>query len=147
MFITIDPISDHLWKNHPTYNKAKANEDVGLDIPMIKPVVVPANAISFKIKLGFKARPTHGYMLVPRSSISKTSIRLANSIGIIDRTYLGNIIVALIKIDETAPDLVLPLRMVQMIPTPIVHFELEEVESFDVNETERGEGGFGSTNK
>lgn len=98
---------------------------------------------------GIKVKPNYGYyfQIVPRSSISKTGYMLANSIGIIDRTYLGNIIVALIKIDETAPDLVLPLRMVQMIPTPIVHFELEEVESFDVNETERGEGGFGSTNK
>lgn len=98
---------------------------------------------------GIKVKPNFGYyfQIVPRSSISKTGYMLANSVGIIDRTYLGNIIVALIKIDETAPDLVLPLRMVQMIPTPIVHFELEEVESFDVNETERGEGGFGSTNK
>jgi dUTPase len=72
---------------------------------------------------------------------------LANSIGIIDRTYLGNIIVALIKIDDTMPDIILPMRLVQMIPTPIVHFSLKEVDSFDVNETDRGEGGFGSSNK
>ena len=72
---------------------------------------------------------------------------LANSIGIIDRTYLGNIIVALIKIDESAPDLILPSRLVQIIPTPIVHFQMVEVDSFDVQSTDRGEGGFGSSNK
>lgn len=98
---------------------------------------------------GIKVKPNFGFyfQVVPRSSISKTGYMLANSVGIIDRTYLGNIIVALIKIDESAPDLILPMRLVQMIPTPIVHFELEEVDSFDVNETHRGEGGFGSSNK
>lgn len=98
---------------------------------------------------GIKIKPNFGYYfnLVPRSSISKTGYMLANSIGIIDRTYLGNIIVALIKIDDSAPDLVLPSKMVQIIPTPIVHFQLIEVDSIDVNSTDRSEGGFGSTNK
>jgi dUTP pyrophosphatase len=97
---------------------------------------------------GIKVKPNFGYyfQVVPRSSISKTGYMLANSIGIIDRTYLGNIIVALIKIDESAPDLILPMRLVQMIPTPIVHFELDEVDNLDSNETHRGVGGFGSTN-
>ena len=98
---------------------------------------------------GIKVKPNFGYyfQVVPRSSISKTGYMLANSVGIIDRTYLGNIIIALTKIDESMPDLALPIRLAQMIPMPIVHFELEEVDSFDVNETHRGEGGFGSTNK
>lgn len=97
---------------------------------------------------GIKIRPNFGYYftLVPRSSISKTGYMLANSIGIIDRTYLGNIIVALIKIDENA-NLNLPAKLVQIIPTPIVHLELTEVDTFDINSTDRGEGGFGSTNK
>lgn len=98
---------------------------------------------------GIKVKPKFGYYftLVPRSSISKTGYMLANSIGIIDRTYLGDIIVALTKIDENAPDLELPCRLVQIIPNHIVHFEFEEVESFDLNETERGEKGFGSSGK
>ena len=88
LFIEIDPVKDHYWKNHPTYSKAKKNEDVGLDIPMQESIIVPAYVKSFQINLQFKAKPSHGYMLVPRSSISKTSIRLANSIGIIDKnTY------------------------------------------------------------
>ena len=32
-FITIDPDDDSYWTNHPTYSKARKNEDVGLDIP------------------------------------------------------------------------------------------------------------------
>lgn len=98
---------------------------------------------------GIKVKPNFGYYftLVPRSSISKTGYMLANSIGIIDRTYLGNIMVALRKIDKNAPDLVLPQRLVQLIPNQIIHMELNEVDSFDINESERGEGGFGSTGK
>lgn len=98
---------------------------------------------------GIKIKPNFGYYfnLVPRSSISKTGYMLANSIGIIDRTYLGNIIVPLIKINKNATDLVLPIRLVQLIPTQIIHFQLEEVDNFDVTETHRGDGGFGSSNK
>lgn len=128
----------------PTKERAS---DSGYDLVLLEKIKTVGKVEFYDT--GIKVKPNFGYyfQIVPRSSISKTGYMLANSVGIIDRTYLGNIIVALIKIDETAPDLVLPLRMVQMIPTPIVHFELEEVESFDVNETERGEGGFGSTNK
>ena len=73
LFLSIDPENDHYWKTHPTYNKAVKNGDVGLDIPMQESVIIPSKARSFKINLKFKASPTHGYMLVPRSSISKTS--------------------------------------------------------------------------
>lgn len=98
---------------------------------------------------GIKIKPNFGYYfnLVPRSSISKTGYMMANSIGIIDRTYLGNIMVALVKNNKSAPDLILPSKLVQIIPVPIVHFQLVEVDSFDVNSTDRGVGGFGSTGK
>lgn len=98
---------------------------------------------------GIKIKPNFGYYfnLVPRSFISKTGYILANSIGVIDRTYLGNIIVALIKIDDSMPDLVLPSRLVQIIPTQIVHFQLTEVDNIDINSTNRSDGGFGSSNK
>ena len=52
--------------------------------------------------------------LVPRSSISKTGYMLANSVGVIDRTYTGNVLVPLIKVDKSMPDLILPARVVQL---------------------------------
>lgn len=94
---------------------------------------------------GIKIRPGYGYYfeLVARSSLTKTGYILANAVGIIDRTYVGNIIVPLIKLDKTAKDLELPGRYVQIIPKQIVHFDLVEVDSFD--ETQRNSSGFGST--
>ena len=74
LFIKIDPEESHHWENHPTYKKAMQNKDVGLDIPMQNSVVIPAGSRSFKINLRIKTEPNHGYMLLPRSSISKTSI-------------------------------------------------------------------------
>ena len=143
MFITIDPISDHLWKNHPTYTKAKTNEDVGLDIPMLKPVIIPPKAISFKIKLGFKAKPTHGYMLVPRSSITKTTIRLANSIGIIDKNYRGEVMVVVDNLKDEEVTLSEGSCYFQIVSFDgkLPNYQIENVS----DETSRGAGGFGST--
>lgn len=143
LFLTIDPSDDHYWKNHPTYKKAMTNSDVGLDIPMQKSILVPPNARSYKINLDFKACPTHGYMLVPRSSISKTNIRLANSIGIIDKKYRGDIMVAVDNIGDS--DVLLQEGCCYF---QIVAFDgnLPKYQIDDVNtDTSRGDGGFGST--
>lgn len=97
---------------------------------------------------GIQIVPDYGWYfdVVPRSSIAKSGYMMANSFGVIDRTYTGNILIALIKIDPEAPDIELPMKIVQMIPRPIVHFELTEVDSLDeLSQTERGQGGFGST--
>jgi deoxyuridine 5'-triphosphate nucleotidohydrolase len=94
---------------------------------------------------GIKIQPAYGWYfdLVPRSSIAKSGYLLANSIGVIDRTYVGEILVPLIKYDPGAPDLELPARIIQIVPRPIVHVEIVEVSSLE--ETRRGTGGFGST--
>jgi deoxyuridine 5'-triphosphate nucleotidohydrolase len=96
---------------------------------------------------GLIVEPPLGWYLdvVPRSSIIKRGYILANSVGIIDRSYRGEILVPLIKIDPEAPDLELPARVAQLIPRPIVHFPLHE--SQELSATERGAGGFGSTGK
>lgn len=94
---------------------------------------------------GIKIQPDYGWYfdLVPRSSIIKTGYMLANSVGVIDRTYVGNVLVPLIKINKNAPNLELPCRIVQIIPRPIIHIDFKYVNNLD--DTKRGEGGFGST--
>jgi deoxyuridine 5'-triphosphate nucleotidohydrolase len=117
--------------------------DSGFDLTLIK----KAKQIG-KVELydtGIKVQPSYGWYLIlaARSSIIKSGYMLANGIGIIDRSYVGPILVPLIKIDPDAPDLPLPNRLVQLIPTPIVHGAFIQVEDFE--ETARGAGGFGST--
>jgi dUTPase len=95
--------------------------------------------------------PPSGYYfdMVPRSSMIHTGYMLANSVGIIDQGYTGEVIVPLIKIDPCAQDLELPCKMVQLIPrrwygfNPIL-MELEHDNQTPVS-THRGSRGFGST--
>ena len=68
---------------------------------------------------------------------------LANAVGVIDRAYVGEVLVPLVEFDPAAPDLPLPARVVQLIPRPIVTGEVVEVAQLE--DTARGSGGFGST--
>jgi deoxyuridine 5'-triphosphate nucleotidohydrolase len=117
--------------------------DSGFDLVLLEPYKVLGDVTLFDT--GIKIQPAYGWYfdLVPRSSISKTGYMLANSVGVIDRTYVGPVLVALRKVDPSAPDLELPSRLVQIIPRPIIHVQFVEVDSLD--ETERGVGGFGSS--
>jgi deoxyuridine 5'-triphosphate nucleotidohydrolase len=94
---------------------------------------------------GISVQPPAGFYfdLVPRSSIIKTGYMLANSVGVIDQSYTGEIMVPLIKIDPNAPDIELPCKVVQLIPRR--WYGLIPVQDNQTNETLRGNGGFGST--
>lgn len=86
-----------------------------------------------------------GYYMYPRSSISKTPLRLANSVGIIDSGYRGNLMAAL--------DCHLPagekytvnsgVRLAQICAPNLMPFIVKVVDNLD--DTTRGAGGFGST--
>ncbi|WP_420455199.1 hypothetical protein [Rubrivirga sp.] len=123
-------------------SKSRAS-DSGFDLVLLEPVKVLGDVTLYDT--GVRVQPAYGWYfdLVPRSSISKTGYMLANSVGVIDRTYTGPVLVALRKVDPEAPELALPARLVQIIPRPIVQVRIVEVDDLDT--TERGAGGFGST--
>jgi dUTP pyrophosphatase len=88
-----------------------------------------------------------GYYMYPRSSLSKTPLRLANSVGIIDAGYRGPLIGmfdcltnAEYKVDEFTRLLQICGPNLMPIFVRVVHV-VEELSQ----ETRRGEGGFGST--
>jgi dUTP pyrophosphatase len=93
------------------------------------------------------------YYLYPRSSISKTELRMANSVGIIDAGYRG----PLIGVFDIPYDMVYTLnkivldkqsRVLQICSNDLSPFRVELVESIeDLQLTWRGDGGFGSTGK
>lgn len=121
--------------------------DAGYDLTVIKVAKKFLQNITL-YDTGIKIRVGHGLYaeVVPRSSLSKSGYMLANSIGIIDRSYNGNIFIALIKVDPEAPDIELPFKCCQMIFRQQVHVNITEVNS-SFEDTARGEGGFGSTGK
>lgn len=85
-------------------------------------------------------------LLFPRSSISKTPLRMANSVGVIDAGYKGEIKVPLFNTDEVEIiDIDTYDRIAQLVIVPCMDFELEVAD--DLGNSERGTGGFGSTGK
>jgi len=133
--------------------------DAGFDLYMPKEQVWLANE-TLKTRLGVRCsavrcvqnpavrgdlveKPTAFYMY-PRSSLSKTPLRLANSVGIIDAGYRGELMAAL---DNRKTDGSYAVgkgqRLVQICMPNLEPFQVQLVDSLD--ETERGEGGFGST--
>ena len=90
-----------------------------------------------------------GYYLYPRSSISKTQLRLANSIGIIDSGYRGHIM-AMFDVINNENYWIDPYdRLVQLCAPSLVPIIVEIVDHIEDlgEETERGTGGFGSTGR
>ena len=97
---------------------------------------------------GIAVEIPEGYfgMLTPRSSIFKKSLELTNSIGIIDSNYRGEIMAKFRSTTTVVPAVYKPGdRICQLIILPVADVQLEEVE--ELSETERGEGGFGSTDE
>lgn len=88
-----------------------------------------------------------GYYLYPRSSLSKTSLRLGNSVGIIDSGYRGNIIGMFDCIN--ADYVVKPLdRLVQICAPSLAPIFVEIVRNVEeLGMTSRGSGGFGSSGR
>jgi len=133
------------WNAHATYETAQQNEDSGLDIPMPESITVPGKSIAFTIDLGIKTEANWGYMLLPRSSISKTPLRLANSVGIIDKAYRGKLMVKLDNLSDTDFTLEKGKYYFQIIAYNGILPTFTLVET--LSETLRNEGGFGSTTK
>lgn len=74
---------------------------------------------------------------------TKRGLRPANCVGVIDSDYRGEIIVALHNDTEKCETIHSGDRIAQMVIMPYLGVQLNEVE--ELNSTERGNGGFGST--
>ena len=133
-------------KNHSqavTPSKAYPS-DTGYDLTIIDVKKKLNNGVVL-FDTGISVKPPEGYYteIVPRSSLSKTGWMLANSLGIIDSSDRGNVLIALIKIDPNASEFQIPFCKFQLILRKLEVAEMLEVSTLE--DTERGEGGFGST--
>ena len=80
----------------------------------------------------------------PRSGLAwKHGISIPNSPGTIDSDYRGEIKVMLVNLSTDTFVITRGMRIAQMVIASVVQMELQVVDSLE--ETERGEGGFGST--
>ena len=85
-------------------------------------------------------------LLFPRSSISKTPLRMANSVGVIDSGFTGEIQVPLYNTSEVEiRDIEQYDKIAQLVIVPLADVSLEIVD--ELEESERGANGFGSTGR
>ena len=83
-------------------------------------------------------------LLIPRSSIWKKSLWLTDNVGVIDSDYTGEIMAVMKATTDVVPAIYKPgERFCQLVIVPVPEYTIIEVEN--LTETERGEGGFGST--
>jgi len=100
------------------------------------------------IPTGLAMAVPEGYFgaVVARSGLaSKQGLRPANCIGICDSDYRGEYTVAIHNDSEAEREICPGDRIAQLIIMPFLSVEFTEVEELD--ETERGAGGFGSTGR
>lgn len=99
------------------------------------------------IPLGIKCQPDAGDMallIFPRSGLSsRHGITLANAVGVVDTDYRGEWQVPLHNISQMPFTVEHGMRIAQLVCVPV--FFPEILETLSVDETMRGEGGFGSS--
>ena len=84
------------------------------------------------------------FFLLPRSSISKTPLRVSNSIGLIDAGYRGELQAPIDNISDDNYLIKRGTRLFQIVNPSLVPFKNIEVVD-NLSKTDRGSGGFGST--
>ncbi len=137
---SIHPKAKEYYLNHGHFHKG----DAGLDLYIVENILfMPGETKT--IKLGINCEPSDGkaYYLLPRSSISKTPLRMANSIGLIDGGYRGEIMAVCDNIKNIEYQLNPGQRLFQLVSPDSSPIEYEIREKLTT--TTRGDGGFGST--
>lgn len=148
MKLQIKKLSDKIGTDIPLpYYATAGAAAVDLHACINEPVTIPAGE-RVRIPTGLAVAIPDGHVgiLAVRSSMGiKHGVTLTNGIGVIDSDYRGPLSVGLFNTTGT-PYTVLPSdRIAQLMVVPVVCPELELVD--ELSETERGQGGFGSTGR
>ena len=137
-----------MYENHAHFHQG----DAGLDLYCVEDITIKAGEsakIDLKIQCeAFKTKTKKtncSYYLYARSSISKTPLRMANTVGIIDAGYRGNIMMVVDNIKNKEYTVKKGDRLCQICGPTLGSIHMKLVD--ELNKTSRGSGGFGSTGK
>ena len=127
----------------PSYAKSG---DAGMDL--IATSIISDTQFQITYGLGIALEIPEGFvgLVFPRSSIRKTDLSLTNCVGVIDSGYRGELQATFRKHKGVASakyEVGDRVAQIMIIPHPEIEFE----EADELSDTERGEGGFGSTGK
>lgn len=109
-------------------------------------VVPPGGATTVRTGLAVEVPEGHAMMIYSRSGHGfKNGVRLSNGTGVIDSDYRGEIMVRLHNDGQADYEVQMGERIAQAMVIPVLQVQVTETD--ELGQTERGEGGFGSTGK
>lgn len=150
--LKINESNNSILNNYYLSNGYKTYDgDSGLDLIIPENVKCKAGRVTFinhlvsceMIKKSLFGNKNISYMLVPRSSISKTPLIMANSIGIVDSGYRGNLLAAVYNTGKNDYTIYSGTRLFQVIHPTLCEFKKEMVSKLSTSK--RGSNGYGST--
>ena len=125
--------------------KYEHSNDSGLDLFSVEETEVSAGETELiRTGISIELPPGTEAQIRPKSGIAlKHQITVLNTPGTIDEGYRGEIGVILINHGKKSFKITQGMKIAQMVITPVVRVEVEEVDN--LSHTSRGTGGFGST--
>ena len=127
----------------PTYAKSG---DAGMDLVATKIISNTTFDVTYGTDIALEIPEGFVGLVFPRSSIRKTDLSLTNSVGVIDSGYRGELQATFRKERGVASrKYEVGDRVCQLMIIPHPTIEFNEVN--ELSDTERGDGGFGSTGK
>ena len=131
-----------MYENHGHFHPG----DAGLDLFVVKrQIIQPGHTSVIKLDIACENVEMKPYFLMPRSSISKTPLRMCNSVGLIDAGYRGEIMAAVDNVKTVSHEIKTGERLFQLVALDGSKISFSLVD--ELTSSERGDGGFGSTGK
>lgn len=127
----------------PTYAKSG---DAGMDFVATKVISEETYSITYGTDIAMEIPAGFVGLVFPRSSIRKYELNLSNSVGVIDSGYRGELQATFRKTHgDSSETYNVADKIFQMVIIPYPQIQFEETD--ELSDTERGDGGFGSTGK
>jgi len=146
MKLYLKPLCDFASANYKSDTNNLTRNDSGYDLFSTHDINIEPWKVS-KIPLGVACAPDnvnyYGYYLYPRSSISKTPLMLANSVGIIDAGYRGEICAMVRNCSNDLYTIKQGDKLFQLCAPDLKPLDITIIN--ELPESERGTNGFGST--
>ena len=101
------------------------------------------DVVTYGTGLAIEVPKGHVALLFPRSSVSKTDLSLCNSVGVVDSGYRGEVMLKYNRRGKQEYSVGDRVGQMMILPIPEIQFDVVE----ELSETDRGDGGFGSTGK
>lgn len=133
-----------LGKNQPK-PEYQTQGAAAFDLCATETVTLTGQVHMMNLEIACEIPEGHAGFLICRSSMAKRGIRMANAIGLIDSDYRGFIHAPLTSVSAGGTKVEKGERLVQLIIQKVEQLDLVVVEELD--DTDRGSGGFGSTGK